>query len=287
MATPVIPISGSTRLIGVVGDPIQQVRAPGLYTDLFRVNGLDVVCVPMHVGRDGLGEVVTGAERLLNLIGLIITVPHKPAAFALSHRASARATRIGAANLLRFERTGPDRPVEIVSDIVDGTGFVSALRAGGFDPRGKSALIVGAGGVGAAILDALVDAQAGSALIYDSEPGRAAALAARFGPGDRVRAGNRPSGPEPAEVDVDLVVNATPIGMQSDDPLPLDCSQLRPPTLVADVVATPEKTKLLELAKSRGCTVQHGMPMMYHQVPHVAQFFGFPHGNWPTVPNPV
>ncbi|NIH88355.1 shikimate dehydrogenase family protein [Amycolatopsis granulosa] len=277
-------ISGSTRLVGVIGDPIQQVQAPALWTDLFRANGVDAVCVPMHVTTAGLGELVTGAAQVRNLIGLIVTVPHKPAAFALSRRASARARRTGAANLLRFERTGPDGLVETVSDMVDGIGFVSALRARGFDPGGKSVLVVGAGGVGAALVDSLVEAGARSVLVHDNLPGRAAALAERFGPASGVRAGQRPGGPDPAEVMADLVVNATPIGMRAEDPLPFDCSRLRPPTVVADVVAAPDTTRLIEFAESRGCQVQRGMAMMHHQIPHVARFFGWTEGMWSPEP---
>jgi shikimate dehydrogenase len=265
-----MPVDGSTRVLGVVGDPIAQVRAPGIWTALFRHNAVNAVCVPMHVRPGDLRAFFGGVRTLRNLVGLIVTIPHKPAILELIDAPTARATAIGAANAIAFREDG-----SAVADHFDGVGFVNALRASGQRLDGRRALIVGAGGVGSAIAFGVAEAGARQVSVSDIDAARAQALAARLGSaGYAARvAPNDPAGS-------DLVVNATPLGMRADDRLPFDCARLEPSAIVGDVVVSATPTPVLAAAVERGCFVQAGAAITDHQIAALARFFGFDDGDW-------
>lgn len=264
-------ISGATRILGIVGDPVGQVRAPRVWTGLFQQNGIDAVCIPMQVTRAGLPAFLEGAKALRNFAGLIVTIPHKPAALSYVAHPSARARLVGAVNVLRLEPDG-----EWAGDIVDGVGFVEGLRARGYRVEGRRALVVGAGGAGTAIAFALVDARAAEVAVFDVSSDRAVDVAQRLRSiGARAQAA--------AAADAagyDLVVNATPLGIRPEDPLPVDLERVARGTVVADAVVYPHVTPLLAAARERGCPIQPGAHMMDGQVALQAKFFRFESGAW-------
>jgi shikimate dehydrogenase len=262
-------LDGATRLLGVVGDPIAQVRSPAVWTALFGRNGVNAVCVPLHVHAASLPTIFAGISRLANLVGLIITIPHKPAVLELLDDASDRARQVGAVNAVRIDPTG-----RTYGDMFDGEGCVAGLRAGGQVIAGRRALIVGCGGVGSAIAFAIANAGAREVAVSDVAPDRAHQLTARLdtaGFAARVHA--------PTADGFDLIVNASPAGMYPGDPLPVDCARLDPAAVVADVVVHAELTPLLTIARARGCFVQPGALMSDHQVAFMAPFFGLPAGD--------
>src|SRR3954470_24204386 len=120
-----------TQVFGIIGDPIAQVRSPEVFNGLFRERGVDAVMVPMHVGPDGLEGALNGLRAIGNLGGLLITVPHKPAAAALLRSCSERVRIAGVANALRPASGGWD------GDLFDGEGFAIGLEARGFALAGK------------------------------------------------------------------------------------------------------------------------------------------------------
>jgi len=264
-------ITGATRILGIIGDPIGQVRAPRVWTGLFLQNGIAAVCIPMQVSRAGLPALLEGAKALRNFAGLIVTIPHKPAALSHVGHPSARAKLVGAVNVLRLEPDG-----EWAGDIVDGLGFVEGLRARGHSVEGRRALVVGAGGAGTAIAFALVDAGAAEVAVFDVATDRAADVVQRLrSTGARAQAA--------AAADAagyDLVVNATPLGIRPEDPLPVNLERVARGTVVADAVVYPRITPLLAAARARGCAIQPGAHMMDGQVALQAKFFRFENGAW-------
>ena len=264
-------ITGATRLLGIVGDPIAQVRSPPLWTALFRRNDIDAVCVPFQVPPPVLAGFVSGLRAAGNVIGLIVTIPHKAAAATLATALTPRARMVGTANMLR---PLPDGGWE--GDILDGEGFVRALLASGQRILGRRALVVGAGGVGSAIAFALAEAGAASVGIADIDATRAAALAERI-----TRLANVPAAPAVAKAaGFDLVVNASPVGMRAEDPMPIDLDGIAPGSIVGDVVVKDGLTPILRDAQSRGCHAQRGAAMTDHQVAAMAAFLGLTHGDW-------
>jgi len=257
---------GSTRLLGVVGDPITQVRAPGVWSALFQHNAINAVCVPMHAAPEDLATFFSGVRRLRNLQGLIVTIPHKPVIARLVDALNPRARLSGVANAVAIDGDG-----RTVGDTFDGVGFVAGLRAAGQDLGGRRALIVGSGGVGASIAFGVADAGAREVHVADLSAERARALADRLEHGgfaSAVASGD-PTG-------FDLIVNATPMGMRPHDTLPLDPARLEPTAIVVDVVIQPGPTPLLVAARERGCFVQGGSVMTDHMIGAMAEFFGFP-----------
>jgi shikimate dehydrogenase len=261
---------GSTRLLGVVGDPIGQVRAPGVWSALFRHNAINALCVPMHVRPPALITFLAGIRTLGNLQGLIVTIPHKPVMLNLLDGLTARARQVGVVNAVAIDADG-----RTLGDTFDGVGFVAGLHAAGKDLAGVRALVVGCGGVGSSIAFALAADGARDVVVTDLAVDRAEGLAGRLqAAGFTAVIG----GPDPRGFD--LVVNATPLGMRAGDPLPFDCARLAPAALVADVVISHELTPVLAAARERGCFVQRGAVMTDHMIAAMADFFGFPAGDW-------
>nr|AFG19427.1 MycA5 [Streptomyces flaveolus] len=260
------PVSGTTRLYAVLGDPVAQVRSPGLLNPLFAGLGIDAVLVPVHVRPSDLAHVVRALQCVGNLDGLFITVPHKTAAVPLADRRSPTVEITGSTNALRREADGA-----WLAENFDGSGFVSGLLGAGHPPRDKKVALVGAGGAGSAIAAALLTAGVARLSLSDPDEPRLTALVGRLAehwPG-RVHAADVP----PLH-DSDIAVNATPLGLRPDDPLPFPPSALPPGSVVADIIMEPRDTSLLREAAALGHQVHHGLHMLTGQVGSYREFFG-------------
>jgi shikimate dehydrogenase len=264
-------VDGTTRLLGIIGDPVAQVRSPALWTALFRHNEINAICVPFHVHPADFSGFVRGLRAAKNLLGLYVTIPHKLAAAQFADVLLPRADKSGTANVLR---PLPDGGWE--GDMLDGLGFVLALRADGQSVEGRRALVVGSGGVGSAIGFALADAGAAIVAVSDIDPERADRLARRI----ISRTGTKSYVSQAQAAGFDLIVNASPLGMLPDDPLPLDLAGLTADAIVGDVVVSAGLTPILRAARERGCHVQAGSAMTDHQAPAMAEFLGLPVGDW-------
>ncbi len=244
--------SGATRVIFIVGDPIAQVKSPHGVTESLRERRADVIVVPAHVKPADIDAFFALTERMPNVDGIIVTVPHKFDAARLCAHVSPRAKSIGAANVVR---RGVDGRWQ--ADMCDGEGYVAGLRQAGCEPKGKRALLVGAGGAGSAIAHALVDAGVSALALHEADVSRREALAAKlraYGPVAPSVGSTDPSG-------FDLVINATPMGMKTSDPLPVDASKLGKNTFVGDVVTMPPVPPLIEAARALGCGTMTGAGM--------------------------
>ncbi|MFG1287682.1 shikimate dehydrogenase family protein [Xanthobacter versatilis] len=249
-----IDLSGATRLYIIVGDPIAQVKSPAGMTAAFLSRNHDGILVPVQVGTGDLGDLLAVSGKLKNLGGVVVTVPHKFGCFSHCAEASDRAAFIGSVNIMRQRPEGG-----WYGDIVDGLGFVSAAVNAGFDPAGKRALLVGAGGAGSAIALALIDAGVAELAIHDADVARRDALVARLntlGKGRAVAGSTDPAG-------FDLVANATPMGMKEGDPLPLDVTRLAPATHVGCVITQPAVSPLIAAARAAGCPTSTGTEMYF------------------------
>jgi shikimate dehydrogenase len=193
-------VTGSTRLAGVIGDPVRHSLSPVLHNAAFAALGLDWVYVALPV-QAGAGAAAVAAMATLGIDGLNVTMPHKGAAAAAVDHRSPVAERLASVNTVTRSTRG------LQGDSTDGEGFVRSLRTDeGFDPSGRRCLVVGAGGAARAVVLALADAGAAEVVVAARRPeaaAQAAELAGRRGGSGWWRT---PDG-------CDLVVNATPIGM--------------------------------------------------------------------------
>ena len=260
-------IDGATRLFGIIGDPIEKVRSPGFFNAVFARSGVNAAFLPLHVTAADLAMVWQGVKRLRNLDGLSVTMPHKGAMVPLLDRVLPNAAAVRAVNTIRRSADGMWE-----GEMFDGEGLVAALRDAGVTLTGARVHQVGAGAVGRAIAVALVRAGVGAITLADRVAGRAdevAAMVAAAAPTVRVAtSGDR--------AEADIVVNATPLGMREDDPLPFETVGLRSTQVVADVIPQPEVTPLLAAAAAAGCRTVNGKAMHEGQARLAAAFLGIP-----------
>nr|AXL06113.1 shikimate dehydrogenase [uncultured bacterium] len=264
--TGVAGISGTTRLYVVLGDPVTQVQSPGLMNPLFARLGVDAVLVPVHAKPEHLERIVGGLRRAGNVDGIFVTVPHKVAAVALADRCSPMVEIAGSANALRREADGG-----WYAENFDGLGFVTGLLAAGHDPKGRRVALFGAGGAGSAIAAALLAAGADRLTVCDPDTGKLDALGSRLAahwPGRTVTSA------APDLAGTEIVVNATPLGLRADDPLPFDPRLLPAGCVVADIIMKPRETRLLREAAALGHPVHYGIHMLDGQLDSYAAFFG-------------
>lgn len=247
-------ITGTTRCYPILGHPIAQVRTVPAINAYFAAQAIDAVMFPMEIAPERIDAVLEEMRGWSNCGGASVTVPHKQAAFRACDRSSPRAARVGAVNIIRRDPDGT-----LVGDMTDGLAFVEALSANGIAIAGRRILVAGAaGGAGAAIVDALCAGGPAAVFLVDPAADRLAALAGRLAadfPAVEVARG------WPADARVDLAVNASPVGMRPDDPLPIDLERLAPGTPVCDVITKPAMTRLLVEAARRGHPVQTGNEM--------------------------
>ena len=261
-------IDGNTLIFATPGNPVAQVRLPQVMEVVFRALGVNAVWVPMHVDHEGLKVVVQALRTMKNFRGITVAIPHKPAIGALLDKLSTRAQAAGAVNLVRLEPDG-----KLFGDIVDGAGFVRGLELRGHSVKGKSVWLVGVGGGGSAIAASLAEAGAGRLFLKDVDPSRAQGMIERL-------KRHYPDVPvemaQEAPAGVDFAVNATPVGLKPDDPMPFDPARLPQGAMVCDIIMKPRETRLMQAAEARGMQVQHGQHMMDAQVPMYLEFLGIP-----------
>ena len=260
-----ISIKGATRLYPIIGDPISQVRSPEVFSARFAGAGVPAVCIPMHVPSDRFETIVPQLMALGNVDGLIATVPFKPRMLAFADRLGRTAQTVGALNALRREADG-----SWTGDMFDGIGFVRGARNKGERLAGRRVALFGAGGAGSAIACGLAEAGVSSIAIIDQEDGKAKALAQKL---ERAFPECTVSVAREMPATVDMVVNASPVGMQPDDRLPGAIGRLDPGTLVGDVVILPGASPMIRHAIEYGCRYVDGREMMDGQVDALLAFF--------------
>jgi shikimate dehydrogenase len=259
-------VNGATRLYGTIGDPIRQLRATAVMSQVFAAVGANAVWLPFEGGPELLPLMLDALAKMRNLGGFTVTIPHKTSILPLLARTTKRAQASGSVNLVKREKDG-----SLAGDIVDGTGFVAGFEAHGHKVRGASVWLVGLGGAGGAIAAALCEAGVGRLLVTELNDARAEAALNRLSK-------HYPNVPT-ASVDtppkgVHYAINATPLGLKAGDPLPFDPMQLDSDVVVAEVIMSPVETPLLQRARTHGRRIHHGRHMLDHQVPLYLEWFG-------------
>jgi shikimate dehydrogenase len=261
-------ITGNTAFVAHIGFPTHAFKAPMIYNPWFEKAGVDAVVVPMGCEAPNYPAFLKAVFTLTNIRGALITMPHKVTTVALLDDASPTVKIAGACNAVRRSADG-----RLQGDMFDGEGFVRGLLRKGCVLRGRRVLVVGCGGVGSAIAASLAVAGIGAITLFDARAESAVELGQRLMahyPALQVTTGsNDPAGH-------DVVVNATPMGMNDGDPMPMDVARIAPEAFVGEVVMKTEMTAFLKAAQARGCRYQIGSDMLFEQIPAYLEFFGFP-----------
>ena len=261
-------INGHTELIAHIGFPTHSFKAPLIYNPWFEKAGVNALVVPLGCQAGDYPDFLRAIFKLSNIRGALITMPHKVSTVGLVDELLPAAAIAGACNAVRRLPDG-----RLQGDMFDGEGFVRGLLRKGVALKGAHALVVGTGGVGCAIAASLAAAGVAKLRLFDLDHNAAQALAQRLQahyPSLEVQTGSN----DPA--DCDVAVNATPMGMDEGDPLPMDISRLVPSCFVGEVVMRLETTAFLAAAMARGCQVQVGSDMLFEQIPAYLEYFGLP-----------
>jgi shikimate dehydrogenase len=260
-------ISGKTTLVAHIGDPTESFKSPMIYNPWFEQKGIDAVVVPMGVKAVDYTQSFASIFRFTNLRGALITMPHKVTTVGLVDEVTPAVRIAGACNAVLKRADG-----KLIGDQFDGAGFVRGVLRKGRRLEGARVLVSGSGGVGSAIAASLAAAGVGELALFDMRAESAEGLGGRLRehyPALKVSTGsNDPAG-------FDVVVNATPMGMKADDPLPFDVARISPETFVGEVVMKSEYTPFLRAAREKGCDVQVGTDMLFEMIPAYLEFFGF------------
>ena len=261
-------INGHTELIAHIGYPTHTFKSPMIYNPWFEREGINAIVVPMGCKPEDYPAFLRSVFSLTNIRGALITMPHTVVTVGLLDEVTPTVKVAGACNAVKRLPDG-----RLVGDQFDGAGFVRGVQRKGLNLTGARVLVIGSGGVGCAIAASLAGAGIAHIGVYDVNTEAAEALAQRIRdnhPAIGVSTGsNDPAGH-------DLVVNATPLGMNEGDPLPLDVARLDPATFVGEVVMRTEMTAFLSAAAARGCKVQVGSDMLFEMIPAYLEYFGFP-----------
>lgn len=253
-------ISGKTRLLALIGQPVGHSLSPAMHNAAFAEDGLDFVYVCLDVDPEDLPAAVLGLKSL-KFRGFNVTMPHKRAMVGLVDGLDDGARISGAVNTVVIEASG------MHGFNTDGGGMVMACEEAGIDLSGKSVLLLGSGGTASAIAVAFGEAGIGDLHIASRDAEHAAHLRdkLRFTGVERLSVGSLAELEQDAP-DADVIVNATPLGMKEDDPLPLPPEYVKGGRAVCDVVYRPGKeTPLVRLAKERGAPVVAGGRMLLYQ----------------------
>lgn len=251
-------ITGRTKIIGIFGYPVEHTLSPAMHNAAFELLGLDYCYLPFLVHPYALQQAVESV-RALSLLGVNTTVPHKESVMPFLDEIGREAEFLGAVNTI------VNKDGRLTGHNTDGRGFMLSLTEKGVDVSGKKVLVIGAGGASRAISYYLSE-QAGELVIYNRSKEKRDALVSDLG---RIR--TNVSGLERLDSadgsggieQFDLIVNATPLGLGQDDPLPFDPSLLREKQVVCDLIY--KKTALLAAAEQKRCLTVDGLGMLLYQ----------------------
>ncbi|MEK7735890.1 MAG: shikimate dehydrogenase [Nitrospirota bacterium] len=252
-----LKISGKTKVLGLLGYPVEHSLSPAMHNAAFEHIGLDCCYVTFPVKPELLKDAVK-AVRALNLAGVNVTMPHKENVIPLLDKVDADASFIGAVNTI-VNSNG-----KLIGYNTDGRGFMRSLSEAQISLNKKNVLILGAGGASRAIGYHLVK-KAAELFIYDIDEKKAGKLIRDL---NKMRKNVFPFSFQPSAFshqlhDIDIIINATPLGLKKGDPLPVDINLLKPRHVVCDLIY--KNTPLLQRASRKGCRTLNGLGMLLWQ----------------------
>jgi shikimate dehydrogenase len=260
-------IDGKTTIIAHIGYPTETFKSPMIYNPFFQKRKINAVVVPMGCKSEDYAPFLKLVFRLSNVGGALITMPHKVTTLDLVQEASVSAKIAGACNAVKLDERG-----RMTGDMFDGEGFVRGVLKKGRKVMGSSVFVTGCGGVGSAIAASLAKAGVSRLGLYDASEhsmnGLAGRIKAHYSAIEVTTGSVDPAG-------YDTVINATPLGMKKDDPLPMNVDRISPSTFVGEVVMKEEITPFLAAVRAKGCDYQVGTDMLFEQIPAYLEYFGF------------
>lgn len=256
-------LSGRTRLFGIVGHPIEQVRSPEFVTAELSRRGRDAVLVPIHLPDDRFEELMPAIMAVGNLDGLVITIPYKARAARFTDDLGPQARLTGTVSVMAKTCTGWR------GEMFDGIGCTAAILRRNITIAGSRIGLYGAGGAGSAIALALAYENPRSLTVHDPDLARGKSLAKQLGKAFPHLALTAAI-PDPDEIDI--LINASPVGMLDPTASVVTSRRLPSRLAVMDIVMSPDRTRLLQIAEDSGCVAIYGREMLGSQIEAVADY---------------
>ncbi|XDZ66801.1 shikimate dehydrogenase [Alphaproteobacteria bacterium LSUCC0684] len=254
-------ITGTTRVFGVIADPIAHVRAPMVFNPVFAERGVDAVLVPLHIPEGKLEETIRVLAAMPNMGGVCVTIPHKMALARLCDELGTAAEITGAVNAVRFDGG------RLIGDNFDGAGFVAGCLGEGIEIRDRKILMLGAGGAARAVAAALAENEIAHLTVANRSIDRAEDLTARlrqYFPDLSVEVMKLEAG-GPDLAGMDMVINTTSLGLHAGDALPCGLDSAGPQTVIADIIMIPPITPWMIEAHKKGLKTHPGRHMLDYQ----------------------
>ena len=249
-----INLNGATRLYPLLGDPIKYARSPDWLSKHFAKRGMNYISLPLEVPDGNLDPVMKGLAATMNVDGLSFTMPHKITGYDYMATVTETSRLLGVVSAVRRNKDGTWH-----GHTTDGDAFVKAQIDNGATVDGARVLVLGAGGAGSAVVISMLEQGAKEVAVYDLDSSRSENIVGllKDKAGDRVRVAETsdPKG-------FDLVSNATSMGMDDDDPIPIDPDKLDASMFVGDVIAGHGETKIIKAARAAGCKTADGDDMV-------------------------
>ncbi len=250
------PVEGTTRVVGILGDPVDHSLSPRMHNAAYAALGLDYVYVPLRATPSTIRGAVR-AMRTLGIVGFNVTVPYKQDVVKLVDRLTATAAAIGAVNTIYRDAD------TIVGDNTDAPGFLAALKSHAVKVRGARVLVIGAGGSARAVLHALRSGGAVDVVLANRTRARAVRLAREFGVTATALTALAEDGLLGTRT---LVVNCTPVGLHGGSFLDYDARMTRADCTHFDLAyAATGRTPFLDLARHARRPIIDGRHMLVHQ----------------------
>lgn len=249
-------ISGKTKVMGLLGYPVDHSLSPSMHNAAFERLKLDCCYVTFSVRPELLHDAVK-AIKALNLAGVNVTVPHKERVIPFLYAVDKEAAFIGAVNtIVTQSASGGGR---LIGYNTDGRGFMKSLSESRISVNNKNILIIGAGGASRAI-GYYLSQKASGLFLYDVDKKKAARLVKDL----NKLCGNVSFMKNMNQLDgIDVIINATPLGLRKGDSLPVNANLLKQRHVVCDLIY--KKTPLLEIASKKGCKTLNGLGMLLWQ----------------------
>jgi shikimate dehydrogenase len=253
-------IQGSTRVLGVFGDPIAHSKSPLMQNEFARETGADTVYVPFRVRREDLGNALASLGAL-SIQGVNITVPHKEACLAFLDKLAPAARAIGAVN------TVINQGGSLVGDNTDAPGFIADIRARfPSEPWEQApALVIGAGGAARAVVYALQQSEVPAIRVANRTEAKASELVAEICPHKGESLDLEPERLNHALAQAGLVVNTTSLGLKGETIPQLEFDKTSSGTVFYDLIYNPPETPFLAEARKRGLKAANGLGMLVRQ----------------------
>ena len=258
---------GTTKIYGCIADPIDHVKAPTLFTSIFKSKNIDAVMIPLHVSLSNLENLIQTLRSINNFDGLTVTIPHKSAVVKLCDSLYPEAETTQAVNWMKF-----DKNRNLIGNNFDGKGFINGFLNQSLTFNHKIVCLFGAGGAAVAIGCSLANEGIKELKIVNRNINKANELKKRINIINKNLKVSVFVSYDYNITDCDIIINATSLGLKKKDKMPFDVTKSLSNCIIADIIMQPKETELLKKAKSIGRPIHYGKYMIESQIDLVGDF---------------